>query len=236
MSLFDGILDAVTSVGKVISPIASAISPVAGIASAAMNYFGAKNTNQSNIDQAQVNRQFQSDMSNTSYQRAVQDMQAAGLSPMLAYSQGGASTPSGSMAAPMQNALGSAAEGGFNSAAQTQAMLNARAQEMQTYANIDNIEANTYNLRADTLNKLDENPNIRERYKNIMADTLVKNTIARMNTAMAQHQEYSLPKSKAEGKYYDTFGYGPFALRDASTGISSAASAASKLIPNLGGK
>lgn len=39
---------------------------------------------------------FQRDMSSTAYQRAVDDMQKAGLNPMLAYSQGGASQPTGS--------------------------------------------------------------------------------------------------------------------------------------------
>jgi len=54
--------------------------------------------NSSARKEAKKNRQWQEYMSNTAYQRAMKDMEAAGLNPMLAYMHGGASTPSGSTA------------------------------------------------------------------------------------------------------------------------------------------
>ena len=56
-------------------------------------------------EEAQKNRDFQERLSNTAYQRAIADMQKAGLNPILAVSQGGASTPSGSMA-PVEKSQG----------------------------------------------------------------------------------------------------------------------------------
>lgn len=71
-----------------------------------------------NAEQSQINRDFQKEMDSTKYQRAVLDMETAGLNPILAVTNGiaasGASGSTASVSAPsMGGASGIAASGGI---------------------------------------------------------------------------------------------------------------------------
>ena len=59
-------------------------------------------SNAFNAEQAQINRDYQTFMSNTAHQREVADLQAAGLSPVLS-ANAGASTPGGAQAQSSDN-------------------------------------------------------------------------------------------------------------------------------------
>ena len=115
MSFLDDIGSGISSLVSDVAPIASAaanfVTPGLGSAiSGGLGFLGSMQTNATNASnaqaanafnaqQAQINRDYQTEMSNTAYQRQVADMQAAGLNPMLAYMKGGgASSPSGSTA------------------------------------------------------------------------------------------------------------------------------------------
>lgn len=128
-----GILDAITG-------------PIATIGSALLGTVSQQATNASNVGLGKEQMEFQERMSNTAYKRGVADMKSAGLNPMLAYSQGGASTPIGSMPQ-VQNAVSA----GVSSAGQSAAAISAMQQIKQSEAQTELLSASAAKTKSETM-------------------------------------------------------------------------------------
>ena len=169
--------------------IAAAPAIVGSVASA----IGQRSANRQNLRIAREQMAFQERMSNTAYQRAVTDMRMAGINPMLAYQQGGASSPGGA-SAQMQNVAGVAASSAQHAARLAEDIKNMRRQRellfMQTAR-----ERGTAN---------------REQTQAHLNETLEREAEARIRNIDVQTQmgRYGLSRGRAESQMWDVGGQG----------------------------
>lgn len=200
-----GVDDALIGAG-----IGAAGSALAGY----FNWSGAHDANEANRDIAnqanlwnwyagQRQMDFQERMSSTAYQRAVADMKRAGINPVMAFSQGGASSPAGASmsattGAPQQNE----ASGSISSA------LDA----LRTNAEVKNMFETNRKIASDTnLNKAltraaDQDVNVKKTTASLNEalkqsayhDVVLKINNARTARATAESIESTLPGLRNE--------------------------------------
>lgn len=149
-------------------------SVIGGAIGAIGDLFGQSSANEANWKIAKKQMEFQERMSNTAYQRAVTDLKAAGLNPMLAYSQGGASTPAGASARMESVTGGRLSERAISSAMAMAQYENINAQTRKTNQETRQVKEITDNLVGDqvggTAGKLSlELENLRKQGENLAA-------------------------------------------------------------------
>lgn len=216
-----------------------------GIGPAIADTLGSVASSAFNVWQADMSRDFQRDMANTSMQRRVKDLRAAGLNPMLAIQQGGAAVPPGAtaQAAPFNSARTyleakrNEADIGYIAAQTHSAESDAKLKDTQSWLMNFKSYGELALLRAQARQALESaEAQGSQDFKNRHEVDRIKKEIEVMDTQMdlirsqTAHSAYDLQRARNESEFERTWGgkVKPW-LRMTMPAASSAAGAASSL-------
>lgn len=152
------------------------------------NVLSARMTNEANQSMVNQQQNFQETMSNTSYQRAVQDMKLAGINPMLAATNGGASTPSGASLAQTSPDFAGAISTGAETAMAMRAQNTDLGLKNSQIANTDQDTSNKEATKALLINQTKAS-----------AQDIKQKAMA--NEVLSKTLQAQVKKANAEGNY-----------------------------------
>jgi len=124
-----------------------------------LGYMGTEMTNQANAARADASNQWSADQFASRYQTTVKDLEAAGLNPMLAYSQGGGSPPTA-----QQVQFQNPAFAGVQS-------FQTASTAFQSNSMVDQVNATTEKIKAEIPNVADQGLVLRQTAQQLTALT-----------------------------------------------------------------
>lgn len=130
-----------------------------GIIGGILDFIGGERRNAAQEDAAQKQMDFQAFMSNSAYQRGVDDLKKAGLNPMLAYLKAPASSPAGAMAN-IENTMGSAVNTALSASVRSETVQNLVEQNRLLQRQQEKTAAEARNTDVDTLLKYSTIPRV----------------------------------------------------------------------------